>query len=55
MYILNVRKLTIRYVSLAVEFLKRFVLVLFLSLAKLRKRCNTAIEGVENIVWATKE
>ncbi len=25
----------------------------FVSLAKLRKRCNTAIEGVENIVWAT--
>ena len=55
MYILNVRKLTIRYVSLAVEFKKGLYSFYFVSFAKLRKRCNTAIEGVENILWATKE
>ena len=38
MYILNVRKLTIRYVSLAVEFLKRFVLVLCCIIGKVKKK-----------------
>ena len=38
MYILNVRKLTIRYVSLANEFFKRFVLVLFCITRKVKKK-----------------
>ena len=35
------------------SFLKGLYSFYFVSFAKLRKRCNTAIEGVENIVWAT--
>lgn len=38
MYILNVRKLTIRYVSLAVEFKKDLYSFLFCIIGKVKKK-----------------